>query len=202
MVLCLVLIILFYHNIFGIYDRITIKNEGALDKETSCQNWNNTNETEFSISSGGKSIINMLTPNQFSKTKFCDPLREKMERLIFPEGSYLNGYNMEINKDATGEVYEEYHMYIYTFRIVIPTSTLEGFRNLLQKNSFEPIRLDSKIDGKWYVSQLFGNYPKDQYTFAASYVYYIDEDSFRSVGGIFIDIIEPNGDPIIIVTAY
>jgi len=196
-----VLIFLLYNNLFDIRDWIAEEVGWNLNGKTTDKHLDSASETELKMA-GGKPIIEMLNSDQLSETKFCDPLKEGLEKLIFPEGSYLDGYHVEKNEDAAGEVYEEYHPYIYTFRVVLPKSTLVDFRSVLQGNGFNQISLDSKMDGTWYVSDLFGNYPKDQYTFAASYMYYIDEESFRSVGGIFIDIIEPDGDAVIIITAY
>ena len=196
-----VLIILLCNNLFGIRGWIAEKVSWALNRENTNESSDSASGTELKVAKG-KSIVEMLTADQLSKAKFCDLLKERLEKLVFPEGSYIDGYHMEINEDVAGEVYEKYHPYIYAFRVVVPKDTLKDFRSVLQKNSFNQISRDSKIDGTWYVSELFGNYPKDQYTFAASNVYYIDEESIRSVGGIFVDIIEPDKDAVIIITAY
>ncbi len=196
-----VIIIILCNNLFGIRDWIAEEFGWNLHRENTDQGLDSTCETESKIVKG-KSIVEMLTTDQLSETKFCDPLKEGLEKLVFPEDSYLDGYYVELNEDAAGEVYEKYHPYIYTFRVVVPKSALEDFRGVLRKNGFNQVSRDSKINGTWYVSDLFGNYLKEQYTFAASYMYYIDEELFRSVGGIFVDIIEPAGESVIIITAY
>lgn len=196
------IIVLFCVNAFGIRDWIIKNADWSLEQEERSVNATNELDSTAATKAQTQSLC-MLTDDLMEEVKYSEPLKEKLEESIFPQGAYLNGYHIAPNEWVEGEVFEQFHPYIYNFQIIIPEGTLEDFLALLRENNYEQRSGDSNINGEWYVSEAFGRYPKAQYTYAFSYVYYLDEETFRSVGNIQVDIIEqPGKDPVIIITAY